>query len=145
MDSVEDYTRKGTKREKQEVGTFSDWVKAIRSFIQIRIEKTQKVNDHKSYICFQRSQCCNIHHKYVVVAADKAPNNIAKFVYLDSERQNQVWIAHRVILHIQLLRYQKRKSLIITWKFCLIVVFPHILHFICCKKMLQKETFILLL
>jgi hypothetical protein len=36
MDSVEDYARKWIKREKEEVETFLEWVKAIRSFIQIR-------------------------------------------------------------------------------------------------------------
>jgi hypothetical protein len=36
----------------------------------------------KSNICFQRSQGCNIHDKYVVVPADKAPNNIARTITL---------------------------------------------------------------
>jgi len=37
MDYVEDYASKWTKRGKEEVETFSDWVKAIWLFIQIRI------------------------------------------------------------------------------------------------------------
>ena len=36
---MEDYDRKWTNREKEEVETFSEWVKAIWSFIQIRIGK----------------------------------------------------------------------------------------------------------
>jgi len=55
MDSVEDYTRKWTKREKEGVDTPSEWVKTFRSVIQIRIGKTQKVNEHKNNICIQRS------------------------------------------------------------------------------------------
>ena len=31
-----------TKREKEEVETFSEWIKAIRSFIQIRIGKLRR-------------------------------------------------------------------------------------------------------
>ena len=34
------------------------------------------------------------------------------------------WIAHKVILHIQLLCYQKKKSLIITSQSCVRLVFP---------------------
>ena len=40
--------------------------------------KTQKVNEHKRNICFQWSHCCNVYDKYVVVPADRAPNNIAR-------------------------------------------------------------------
>jgi hypothetical protein len=39
---MEDYAEKLTKREKEEVETFSEWVKAIRSFIQIRIGKHRR-------------------------------------------------------------------------------------------------------
>jgi hypothetical protein len=37
---MEDYTRKWIKREKEEVDTLLDWVKAVRSLIQIRIESS---------------------------------------------------------------------------------------------------------
>ena len=39
---MEDYAKKLTKREKEEVETFSEWVKAIRSFIEIRIGKLRR-------------------------------------------------------------------------------------------------------
>ena len=39
MDSVEDYAKNWAKREKVEVDTLSEWVKAVRSLIQIRVSK----------------------------------------------------------------------------------------------------------
>jgi RAB protein geranylgeranyltransferase component A len=40
MDSVEDYARQWAKREKEDLDTLSEWVKSVRSLIQIRIKKT---------------------------------------------------------------------------------------------------------
>jgi hypothetical protein len=37
MDSVEDYARQWAKREKEDLYTLSEWVKSVRSLIQIRI------------------------------------------------------------------------------------------------------------
>ena len=37
MDSVEDYARQWAKREKEDLDTLSEWVKSVRSLIQIRI------------------------------------------------------------------------------------------------------------
>jgi hypothetical protein len=37
MDSVEEYARQWAKREKEDLGTLSEWVKSVRSLIQIRI------------------------------------------------------------------------------------------------------------
>jgi hypothetical protein len=37
IDSVEDYARLWTRREKEELYTLSEWVKSVRSLIQIRI------------------------------------------------------------------------------------------------------------
>ena len=39
MDSVEDYARQWAKREKENLDTLSEWVKSVRSLIQIRIKK----------------------------------------------------------------------------------------------------------
>ena len=39
MDSVEDYARQWTKHEKEDLDTLSEWVKSVRSLIQIRIKK----------------------------------------------------------------------------------------------------------
>ena len=37
MYSVEDYARQWEKREKEDLDTLSEWVKSVRSLIQIRI------------------------------------------------------------------------------------------------------------
>jgi hypothetical protein len=39
MDSVEDYARQLAKREKEDLDTLSEWVKSMRSLIQIRSKK----------------------------------------------------------------------------------------------------------
>ena len=38
MDSVEDYARQWAKREKEDLDTPSEWVKSVRSLIQIIIK-----------------------------------------------------------------------------------------------------------
>ena len=42
MDAVEDYARKWTKREKEQLDTLLEWVKSVRSLIQIRIGKLRR-------------------------------------------------------------------------------------------------------
>jgi hypothetical protein len=37
MDSVEDYARQWAKHEKEDLDTLTEWVKSVRSLIQIRI------------------------------------------------------------------------------------------------------------
>ena len=39
MDPVEDYGRQWATREKEDLDTFSEWVKSMRSLIQVRIKK----------------------------------------------------------------------------------------------------------
>ena len=39
MESVEDYARQWAKREKEDLDTLSEWVKYVRSLIQIRMKK----------------------------------------------------------------------------------------------------------
>jgi hypothetical protein len=48
MDSEKDYARKWRKREKEEVDTLSEWIKAVDSNSN---RKTQKINEHQSKIC----------------------------------------------------------------------------------------------
>jgi hypothetical protein len=50
MDSVEDYARQWAKREKEDLDTLSEWMKSVKSLIQIRIKKTQWVYEHSLYI-----------------------------------------------------------------------------------------------
>jgi len=38
MDSVEDYARQWAKREKEDLDNFSEWMKSVRSLIQIGIK-----------------------------------------------------------------------------------------------------------
>jgi hypothetical protein len=54
--SVEDYAKKWTKREKEEVETFSEWVMAIRSFIQIRIGKLRRSMSTNAISVFKRTK-----------------------------------------------------------------------------------------
>ena len=80
MNSVEDYARKWTKRKKEEVDTLSEWAKARRSLVQIRINifkmsmstnATSVLNDSDL-----TETMSTIHETYVVFPADKTCNNI---------------------------------------------------------------------
>ena len=65
MDSVEDYARKWAKRE---------WIKAVRSLIQIKIKKLNgSINAHATSIFKDPNVAKHLsylHDKYVVVPAD---------------------------------------------------------------------------
>ena len=80
MDAVEDYARKWIKREKEQLDSLSEWVNAVRSLIQIRIEKLRRYMSNKGKSVFSNPDAAEtlstIHDKYVVVPADTAPNNI---------------------------------------------------------------------
>ena len=80
MDSVEDYAKDWAKREKVEVDTLSEWVKSVRSLIQIRVSNLKGSMSTKAPSIFKDPQVIeelsNLHDKYVVVPADKASNNI---------------------------------------------------------------------
>ena len=90
MDSVEDYARKWTKREKQKVDTLSECAKTVRSLIQIRSRKLKRSTSTKATSLFKDLDVAEIlstiHDRYVVVPADKATNNIVlicKKQYID--------------------------------------------------------------
>ena len=80
MDSVEDYARQWARREKEDVNTLSEWVKSVRSLIKIRITKLRgSMSTHATSVFKDPNVAKNLshlHNKYVVVPADKAPNNI---------------------------------------------------------------------
>ena len=81
MDAVEDYARKWIKREQdKELDSLSEWVKAVRSLIQLRIKKLRRSMNAKATSIFDNPDVAetlaSIHNEYVVVPADKAPNNI---------------------------------------------------------------------
>jgi hypothetical protein len=90
MDSVEDYARQWGKREKEDLDTLSEWVKSVRSLIQIRIKKLNGSMSIRSTSIFKDPNVAKylslLHDKYVIVSADKAPNNIVfvcKSHYID--------------------------------------------------------------
>ena len=80
MDFVEDYARIWAKRDKNDVHTLSELVKAVRSLIQIRISKHKTSMSKKATSIFKNLDVAEtlsiIHEKYVVVPADKARNKI---------------------------------------------------------------------
>ena len=87
MDSVEDYARQWEKCEKEDLDTRSKWVKSVRPLIQIRIKK---LNGSSSTSVFKEPNAAKhlslLHDKYVIVSADKAPDNIVfvcKSHYID--------------------------------------------------------------
>jgi hypothetical protein len=46
MNSVENYARQSVTHGKEDLYTISEWVKSVRSLIQIIIKKTQRVYEH---------------------------------------------------------------------------------------------------
>jgi hypothetical protein len=91
MDSVEDYARQWAKREKEYLDTLSEWVKSVRSLIQIRIKRKLSGSMRtRSTSIFKDPNVVKhlslLHDKYSIVSADKAPNNIVfvcKSHYID--------------------------------------------------------------
>jgi hypothetical protein len=80
MDSVEDYARQWAKREKEDLDTLSEWVKSLRSLIQIMIKKFSGSMSTRSTSIFKDPNVAKhlslLHDKYIIVSADKAPNNV---------------------------------------------------------------------
>ena len=80
MDAVEDHARKWVKREEVNINCLSEWIKTIRDLIYKRFNilrtkfkpKTSNIfNDENVMNCLTSLQS-----KFVIVPADKAPNNI---------------------------------------------------------------------
>ena len=80
MDSVADYARQWAKREKEDLIILSEWVKSVRSLIQIRIKKLSGSMSSHSTSIFKDPNVAKhlslLHDKYVIVFDEKAPNNI---------------------------------------------------------------------
>ena len=76
MDSVEDYARQWAKREKEDLDTLSEWVKSVRSLIQIRIKKLSGPMSTRSTSIFKDPKVAKhlslLHDKYVIFSTDKA-------------------------------------------------------------------------
>ena len=59
MDSVEDYASQWAKREKEDLDTLSEWVKSVRSLIQIRIKKLSGSMSTRSKSIFMTKMLLN--------------------------------------------------------------------------------------
>jgi hypothetical protein len=72
--------KKMVKREQVEVETLSEWIKAAKSLIQIRIGKFRRSMSTKATSVLKDPEVAEtmstIHDTYVVVPADKASTNI---------------------------------------------------------------------
>jgi hypothetical protein len=66
--------------QNEKIDTLSEWVKAVRSVIQIRIGKLRRSMRTKATFVFKDHEfsetLSTIQYRHVVVPADKAPNNI---------------------------------------------------------------------
>ena len=80
MDAVECYTRKWAKREEANINSLSEWIKAMRNKINERISKLKtkmKCKTHNIFDDKEVNECLTtLQNKYVIVPADKAPNNV---------------------------------------------------------------------
>ena len=80
MVSVDDYARQLAKCEKEDLYTLSEWVKSVRSLMQIRIKKLNGSMSTGSTAIFKDPNVAKhlslLHNKYAIVSADKAPNNV---------------------------------------------------------------------
>ena len=80
MNSVEEYARRWTKSEGEELDTLSEWIKSIRSLLKSRIHHlTGKMRTIYPSV-FKKPEVVNelhrLHENFVLVPADKASNNI---------------------------------------------------------------------
>ena len=75
MDSVEDYARQWAKREQEDSETPFEWVKNVRSLMQIRIKKLSGSMITRSISIFKdlnvAKQVSLLHDKYVIVSTGK--------------------------------------------------------------------------
>jgi hypothetical protein len=75
LDSVEDYARQWAKREQEDSETPFEWVKNVRSLMQIRIKKLSGSMSTRSTSIFKdlnvAKQISLLHDKYVIVSTGK--------------------------------------------------------------------------
>ena len=84
MDSVEDYARRWSKDEEAELDSLSEWIKAIRRLLKRKMSMACRYVNNKPHSVFNDHQVisnlADLHDHYVIVPADKAPNNVV-FVF----------------------------------------------------------------
>jgi len=111
MNSVEDYDRQWAKREKE---SFSEWV-ADRIIIT-KVVLSESMSTRATSIFKDPNVVKHLSHlydKYVVVPAEKGPNNIifvCKLYYIDCLIKELSIDNHLAILHITRRHLRKRKS-----------------------------------
>ena len=80
MDSVEEYARRWTKSEGEELDTLSEWIKSIRKLLKSRIHLLSGKMRTIYPSVFEKPEVVNelrrLHDNFVLVPADKANNNI---------------------------------------------------------------------
>ena len=84
MDSVEDYARRWRQDEEAELDSLSEWIKAIRRLLKRKMSMACRYVYNKPHSVFNDHQVisnlADLHDHYVIVPADKAPNNVV-FVF----------------------------------------------------------------
>ena len=90
MDSVEDYARQWIKRAKEDLDTLSEWMKSVRSLIQIRIKNLSGSMSTRSTSIFKDPNVAKHlslpQEKYIIFSTDMAPNNIVFLWKLQLQR-----------------------------------------------------------
>ena len=79
MDSVEDYARRWSKDEEAELDSLSEWIKVIRRLLKRKMFMACRHVNNKPKSVFNDqviSNLADLHDHYVIVPADKAPNNV---------------------------------------------------------------------
>ena len=80
MDSVEEYARKWAKQEEVELDTLSEWVKSVKHHLKRRIYMVSRSVNTKPKSTlddpFVSRYLEDLHDHFVIVPADKAPNNV---------------------------------------------------------------------
>ena len=83
MDSVEDYARQWIKRAKEDLYTLSEWVKSVRSLIQIRIKNLSGSMSTRSTSIFKDPNAANhlslLQEKYIIFSPPTWPLTIFFF------------------------------------------------------------------
>jgi hypothetical protein len=76
MDSVEEYARRWTKSEGEELDTLSEWIKNIRKLLKSRIHHLSGKMRTIYPSVFKNTEVVNELRNFVLVPADKASNNV---------------------------------------------------------------------
>ena len=80
MDSVEDYVRQWEKRENEDLDALSEWVKSVRSLMQIRIKKLSGSMNTRSTPIFKDPNVAKhlslLHDKYMLLSPPTRPLTI---------------------------------------------------------------------